>query len=93
MSKSRVAIIGLATLLWVYSSPRDLLLAQDSSERVQIAATYRVHLATFNLGDFHVIAKLKGSQYELQATGRFSFISAMIYRLQAEQKALANCQS
>ena len=30
--------------------------------------------------NFHLTAKLKGREYELQAKGRFSFISGMIYR-------------
>jgi hypothetical protein len=80
MKKRRVATIVLAALLGVFSSPCDSLLAEDSDERAQIAATYRVDLAAFNLGDFHLTAKLKGGEYELQAKGRFSFISGMIYR-------------
>ena len=70
----------LAALLWLCSSLRDLGLAEETPERAQIAATYRVDLAAFNLGDFHFTAKLKGRAYELRAQGRFSLISGMIYR-------------
>lgn len=80
MNKRRVAVIVLAALLWLCSSLRDLGLAEETPERAQIAATYRVDLAAFNLGDFHFTAKLKGPAYELRAQGRFSLISGMIYR-------------
>ena len=60
MNKRRVAVIVLAALLWLCSSLRDLGLAEETPERAQIAATYRVDLAAFNLGDFHFTAKLKG---------------------------------
>lgn len=79
MNKRRVAVIVLAALLWLCSSLRDLL-AEETAEQVQIAATYRVDLAAFNLGDFHLTAKLIGPTYELQAQGRFSLITGMIYR-------------
>jgi len=80
MNKRRVAIVALAALLAVCSSLRDRLLAEESAERADIAATYRVDLAAFNLGDFHLTAKLKGPEYELQARGKFSLITGMIYR-------------
>ena len=76
MNKRRLAVVALGALLGLSSS----LLAEEQFERVQIAATYRVSLAAFNLGDFHLTAKLKGQAYELQARGRFSLISGMIYR-------------
>ena len=79
MSKRWVAIT-FATLLGVYTSSCDLLLAKDSAERAQIAATYRVDLAALNLGDFQLTAKLMGQDYELEAKGEFSFISGMFYR-------------
>jgi hypothetical protein len=68
MIKRRVAVIVLAALL-LCGSLRDLGLAEEAVERAQIAATYRVDLAVFNLGDFHLTAKLKGAAYELMAQG------------------------
>ena len=79
MNKRRVAVIVLAAL-WLCGSLRDLGLAEETVERAQIAATYRVDLAAFNLGDFHLTAKLKGPAYELMAQGRFSLITGLIYR-------------
>ena len=43
----------LAALLGLCGSLRDRLRAEETIERTQIAATYRVDLAAFNLGDFH----------------------------------------
>ena len=80
MNKRRVAVIALGALLGLCSSLSDRGLAEETIERTQIAATYRVDLAAFNLGDFHLTAKLKGPAYELKAQGRFSLISGMIYR-------------
>jgi hypothetical protein len=77
---NRLVGIALAAQLVMWSSLCNFLLAKESAERADIAATYRVHLAAFNLGDFDFTAKLKGPQYELQARGKFSLISGMIYR-------------
>lgn len=80
MNNRQVAIVALAALLAVCSSPCDLLFGKESAERTDFAATYRVDLAAFNLGDFRLTAKLTGSEYKLQAKGDFSFITRMIYR-------------
>jgi hypothetical protein len=80
MSKKQVAAIAFSALLGLCIPLSDLGLAEETDEQVQIAATYRVRLAAFNLGDFHLTAKLKDLGYELEARGRFSFITGMIYR-------------
>jgi len=80
MNKRRVCVIALGALLGLCSSLCGLGFAEETDERIQIAATYRVDLAAFNLGEFHLTAKLKGPAYELKAQGRFSLISGMIYR-------------
>jgi hypothetical protein len=80
MIRRRLAVIALGALLGFCSSLRDLGLAEETSGRGQITATYRVDLAAFNLGYFHLSAKLKGQAYELQAQGRFSLITGMLYR-------------
>ena len=80
MNKRRVAVTALGALLGLCSSLSDRPRAEETTQRTQIAATYRVDLAAFNLGDFHLTAKLKGPAYELMAQGRFSLISGMIYR-------------
>jgi hypothetical protein len=79
MSTGRNGPIALGTLL-VICGVSGVGLAQPSSDRCQIEATYRVDLAAFNLGDFHLTAKLKGANYTLKAQGEFSFITSMIYR-------------
>jgi hypothetical protein len=78
MDHRPVSALLLATLLGFCAPLAGPAEAKD--ERIQIAATYRVDLAAFNLGDFNLTAKLKGPAYELKAQGRFSFISGMIYR-------------
>lgn len=80
VNKRRVAVFALGALLGLCSSLRHFGLAEETAEQAQIAATYRVDLAAFKLGDFHLTAKLKGPTYELQAQGRFSLITGMIYR-------------
>jgi hypothetical protein len=80
MSKGRVTTIGFGALLGLCSPLCDVGLAEEADVRIQIAATYRVQLAAFDLGDFHLDAKLNGLDYELKARGRFSFISGMLYR-------------
>jgi hypothetical protein len=80
MNKKRTAVIALGTLLWFCGSLPDLGLAEQTTDSGQITATYRVDLAAFNLGDFQLTAKLNGPTYELQAQGRFSFITGMIYQ-------------
>ena len=89
MNKRRVAVIVLAAL-WLCGSLSDLGLAEETPGRAQIAATYRVDLAAFNLGDFHFTAKLEGPAYELQAQGRFSLISGMIYRASGRTTSTGN---
>lgn len=79
MSIGRYGVIALGALLVLCDVSRGVGLAEPSIERGQIMATYRVDLAAFNLGEFHLIAKLKDSAYELRAQGRFSLISGLIY--------------
>jgi Protein of unknown function (DUF3108) len=87
MTEKRSAVIALAGLLLLCSSLRELGVAEEAPGKAQIAATYRVDLAAFNLGDFHLTGKLKGPDYELQAQGRFSFISGMIYQASGKTKS------
>ena len=80
MNKSRVAIFALAALLGVCSSPRELLLAEGQRRASPNHSDLSCRSRCLLLGDFHLTAKLKGREYELEAKGRFSFISGMIYR-------------
>jgi hypothetical protein len=78
MGRARVAVFVLVVL--ICGAQHDLCAARDSTQPVQVAATYRVEFGAFNLGDFHLAATLAGPQYQLKAKGKFSFISGMIYR-------------
>lgn len=55
-------------------------LAEDRPAEAGLKATYRVDLAAFNLGEFHVNADFNGSRYEMRAKGRFSLLKGMLYR-------------
>jgi hypothetical protein len=80
MTMRRCGAIALGTLLVICGVSGGVGLAETNIGACQIMATYRVDLAAFNLGDFHLTAKLKGPSYKLQAQGEFSFITGMIYR-------------
>ena len=64
--------------------------AEETAERVQLAATYRVEFGAFNLGDFHLTATLADPKYELKAKGQFSVISGMIYRASGKTESTGN---
>jgi hypothetical protein len=54
-------------------------LAEDRQLEAGLRATYRVDLATLNLGEFHLNADFSGSRYEMRAKGKFSLITGMLY--------------
>jgi hypothetical protein len=85
MSRVRVIVLALAVLL--LCAPQNLCIARDSGQQVQLSATYRVELGAFNLGDFKLTASLEGSSYKLEAKGKFSLISGMLYRASGRTEA------
>lgn len=46
----------------------------------KLKATYDVALSGFNFGDFRLTANFDGPQYKVQAKGRFSILSGLLYR-------------
>lgn len=77
MNRVIVAVFAAAALL--FGAQPDLSIAKERAERVQIAAIYNVEFGAFNLGDFKLTATLAGPKYDLQAKGKFSLISGLIY--------------
>jgi Protein of unknown function (DUF3108) len=45
----------------------------------RITAVYRVDLAGFNLGDFHLTTQFRGDDYEMRGEGRFSVLEGLIF--------------
>ena len=81
MHRCQYCVIALcAAVVVLDDASRGIGLAESNVEQGQIAATYRVDLTAFNLGEFNLTAKLQGPAYKLQAQGRFSFITGLIYR-------------
>lgn len=62
-------------------------LAAQGQAGGQIRATYRVDLAAFNLGELTLIANFNGSAYEMQAKGKFSLITGMLYRVSGKTQS------
>jgi hypothetical protein len=75
----RYGAILAGILLLFCGAAHDRLSAERSAGVGQVAATYRVDLAGFNLGEFRLTATFKGSAYELKAKGRFSLLAGMLY--------------
>ena len=85
MSSARVIVLVLAVLLC--GAQYELCAARESSQRLELAATYRVEFGAFNLGDFHLTATLEGPKYKLKAKGKFSVVGGMIYRASGKTEA------
>jgi hypothetical protein len=71
--------LALATLIGAFGAWPFGGLAEDRPVEAGLRATYRVDLAAFNLGEFHVNADFSGSRYEMRAKGRFSLVTGMLY--------------
>jgi hypothetical protein len=71
-------LVGLL-LLWC-SWPSHAASAKDVPTQGRILATYEVDLASFNLGEFRLNAKFKGSSYEMQGDGKFSLFLGRVYK-------------
>lgn len=56
----------------------------------EIRATYRVSLSAFTLGELKVAASLNGSDYDMQADGRFSLITGMLYSASGSTTSAGN---
>jgi uncharacterized protein DUF3108 len=79
MNVSRYGLVLAGLLLLLVGVSGDNGSAEPSPGRGEIAATYSVSLAGFNLGEFHLTASFKESAYEMQAKGRFSLLSGVLY--------------
>jgi hypothetical protein len=79
MNKHLVAAIAVVALLGLHALLAKPALAEEAGERFQLSATYGVQLSAFDLGDFHLTAKLKDRSYELKGRGRFSLLTGMLY--------------
>jgi Protein of unknown function (DUF3108) len=73
-------IAVLLALLGAWGLGHAVGLAAEGSAGEQIRATYRVDLSALNLGELHLTASFNGSAYEMQAKGKFSLITGMLYR-------------
>jgi hypothetical protein len=71
--------VFLAALLGSWS-----LAQAGTSTAEEIRATYRVSLSAFSLGELKVAASLNRSAYDMQADGRFSLISGMLFRVSGQ---------
>jgi hypothetical protein len=69
-----------ATLLLALGSSQGGGSAEELPAQGQILATYEVDLVGFNLGEFRLSEKFKGSTYDMQADGRFSLLLGGLYR-------------
>ena len=80
MTPRRHGLFLIATLLLVLEPSQGGGAAEELPAHGQILATYEVDLAGFNLGEFRLSAKFKGSTYDMQADGRFSLLVGGLYR-------------
>ena len=61
--------------------PIDAAQAENSlASASRITAVYRVEVAGFNLGDFHLTTTFRGDDYEMRGEGRFSVLQGLIYQ-------------
>jgi hypothetical protein len=72
--------VVLAAVVGVLALPGAGSLVAWGGSGQEIRATYRVDLSAFSLGEMKVSASLNGSAYEMQANGRFSLITGMLFR-------------
>jgi hypothetical protein len=79
MSYARYCAFIVCALLSLWGLWLPAGLGEDRPVEAGLRATYRVDLAAFNLGRFHVNADFSGSRYEMRAKGRFSLVSGMLY--------------
>ena len=79
MTLRRSGLLLTAILLLFCGSSRDAGSTEEVPPEGQISATYRIDLAGFDLGEFHLSAKFKGSTYEMQGEGRFSLLVGGLY--------------
>jgi Protein of unknown function (DUF3108) len=61
-------------------APHTVASAAEGSAAGDLSATYRVDLAGISLGDFRLNAAFQGSNFTMQATGRFSLLAGILYR-------------
>jgi hypothetical protein len=80
MALLRAWVVVLAALVGAWGLWHAGSLAAGGPSRDQIRATYRVDLSALNLGELHLTASFNGSAYEMQAKGKFSLITGMLYR-------------
>ncbi|HYJ58856.1 MAG TPA: DUF3108 domain-containing protein [Methyloceanibacter sp.] len=76
-----LVLLGLGAA-WPAEAP-----AQKAPAVDRIRATYRLDLAAFNLGELTVTANFNGSAYEMQAKGKFSLITGMLYRVSGKTQS------
>jgi hypothetical protein len=80
MALLRACVVALVALLGAWGLCLAGSVAAEGRSGDQIRATYRVDLSAFNLGELHLTASFNGSAYEMQAKGKFSLITGMLYR-------------
>ena len=79
MAAREYRFIVLVILLILGGSCRHEASAEDVVSGADIRAAYRVTLAGISLGKFHLNAELKGTDYELNAKGKFSLLAGILY--------------
>ena len=80
MGVRRYGVVVLGALLIFCGPSGDHGWAQKTRAGGQILATYRVDLAGFSLGEFHLTVTFQGIAYEIEGNGRFSLLAGALYR-------------